>query len=131
MQFTLEYEAREDCVNRTIGVNIQVSDSFGTKISTLQSRNRDTDFPIHLKGTIICKVPYLPLAPGRYRLKIRCLIGANAEGIPAQAGDSVEDAGILNVDESDFYKTGKSINPRKHGRVLIWHEWKESESINR
>ncbi len=74
---------------------------------------------ISSKGKMICRIPNLPLAPGRYVLNLFCEVN----GILA---DWVQQAGYLAVAEGDFFGTGR-LPPAGHGGMLVPHTWEYEE----
>jgi lipopolysaccharide transport system ATP-binding protein len=53
--------------------------------------------------------------PGRYSVNVYCSVG----GVMA---DYLTDAAVFDVDEGDFYGTGK-LPPTGHGLVLVPYRW--------
>lgn len=66
------------------------------------------------KGKVVCHIPHLPLAPGRYVFNLYSTVG----GVMA---DWVAQAGVLNVVEGDFFGTGQ-LKTHKEG-FLVVHKW--------
>jgi len=67
------------------------------------------------KGQIKCRIPDLPLLPGRYNVDLRCKVNE-------ELADHVEDAFAIDVDSGDYFGTGKSI-PEDGGDLLVNHSW--------
>ncbi len=66
-------------------------------------------------GEVLCRIPRLPLAPGKYQFNIICRVrGAVA--------DWITDAGNLEVCEGDFFETGQ-LPPITHQGALVHHSW--------
>jgi lipopolysaccharide transport system ATP-binding protein len=71
-------------------------------------------------GEVVCRIPRLPLPPGRYTVTV-----AGAVGL--QLLDYVSRAAELTVAEGDFYDSG--IRPSEsHRTVLVDHRWTISGS---
>lgn len=66
-------------------------------------------------GVLICKFDRLPLLPGSYSVNLYCTVN----GILA---DWVKDAARVNVEDGDFYGSGK-LPPKGYGSVVVPHEW--------
>lgn len=70
-------------------------------------------------GKIVCRIPRLPLTPGRYVLNLYCEVN----GVLA---DWVQQAYFFSVAAGDFFGTG-SLAPASHGGVLVPHSWDYEE----
>ncbi len=68
-----------------------------------------------VKGQIRCRIPRLPLVPGRYTVSVSLKL---AEEI----ADSIEDAFAVDVSGGDFFGTGK-LNLEDGGNMLVQHQW--------
>jgi len=67
------------------------------------------------KGSLICKFDRFPLLPGSYSVNLYCTVN----GILA---DWVTDAARVNVEDGDYYGSGK-LPPKGYGSVVAPHEW--------
>lgn len=67
-------------------------------------------------GSVLCQVKNLPLQPGRYTLSLSC-------SIEKVVADSVINAGYIDVSGGDFFGTGRTLDSRRYGSVLIPHSW--------
>jgi lipopolysaccharide transport system ATP-binding protein len=67
------------------------------------------------KGSVVCKVPYLPFYPGNYTLNVTLHDGP-------ELVDRVEHAAQFRVVPSDFYGTGKSLLPHQ-GMIQVKQVW--------
>jgi lipopolysaccharide transport system ATP-binding protein len=63
----------------------------------------------------VCRVPRLPLRPGKYGLRFV----ATVKGVLA---DFIEDAGVLHVSEGDYFGTGR-LPPPAGGAFLVQHSF--------
>jgi lipopolysaccharide transport system ATP-binding protein len=71
-------------------------------------------------GEVVCRIPRLPLPPGRYTVGIAAAVGL-------ETLDTVSRAAELTVAEGDFYESG--IRPSEsHRTVLVDHRWTISGS---
>ena len=66
-------------------------------------------------GTIVCRIPRLPVLPGRYSVNIY----GEVNGV---LSDWVIDAAELEVGEGDYFGTGK-LPPSDYGRVALQQTW--------
>jgi lipopolysaccharide transport system ATP-binding protein len=67
------------------------------------------------KGSVVCKVPFLPCHPGNYTLNVTLHDGP-------ELVDRVEHAAQFRVVPADFYGTGKSLLPHQ-GMIQIKQVW--------
>ena len=74
-------------------------------------------------GEVVCRIPRLPLPRGSYNINIY----VTADGIVA---DWVKDAARFNVENADFYGTGR-MPPPSHSRFLVIHSWSVERSAHR
>lgn len=68
------------------------------------------------KGEIICRIPTLPLQPGRYYATLGCRMN----GVVA---DKIRDVVMFEVQVGDYFGTGR-LPPKKHGDLLVAHQWR-------
>jgi lipopolysaccharide transport system ATP-binding protein len=71
------------------------------------------------KGRVVCHIPQLPLAPGRYVFNLFSTVG----GVVA---DGVTQVGSLNVVAGDFFGTGQ-LKTHNEG-FLVKHKWTVSSA---
>lgn len=100
----------------TLFVGISIHDRYGD--SLFQCTNELTgqiqrDWP--KSGQVICRIPKLPLPKGTYSVNIFL----SASGV---ISDWVADAAVFEVENSDFYGTGRIPEP-SHSRFLVPHSW--------
>lgn len=97
-------------------VGIGVQDMYGDTLFLCSNELTDEiqqEWP--KDGEVICKIPRLPLPRGAYSINL--YVASN--GIVA---DWVTNAARFNVEDSDFYGTGRKP-PSSHSRFLIPHAW--------
>lgn len=70
---------------------------------------------IPVNGVFQCRFDKLPLLPGAYSINVFCTVN----GIIA---DWLTDAARINVEDGDFYSTGK-LPPTGYGSVAVPHDW--------
>ncbi|BAY21851.1 ABC transporter ATP-binding protein [Calothrix sp. NIES-2100] len=67
-------------------------------------------------NVIYCSIPKLPLTPGIYWVDVYC-------EIRREVADWIVDAFSFEVDEGDFFGTGKISPPSKKSSIYINHNW--------
>ena len=67
------------------------------------------------EGEISCHIDKFPLAKGTYSVNLFSKSGS-------EVIDWLQEALLVNVEEGDFYGTGKVLNS-SHNAVLINHQW--------
>lgn len=107
-----------------IAVIIAIKDYFGNRITTFHSRFSGFKIDsIKNRKKIVCRVKDLPLVKGTYVLLLRNLIGASSKLNGAEVGDYLESAINFEVIEGDFFNSGKIPDKKKHGMILMKHDW--------
>lgn len=101
---------------------------MGIRIFWLQTQLQKGILPdLPSSGSIICRVPKLPVVPGQYYLSVGC--GASQRQL-----DLIGRACSLTVYEADVFGTGRLPKP-KQGMVLVDAEWEvvdgHSESLTK
>lgn len=71
------------------------------------------------RGTIRCTIPRLALRAGQYPITLFCTVAG-------QIADWVTHAAVLDVNEGDFFGTGR-LPPASQGPFLVEHSWSVSE----
>ena len=66
-------------------------------------------------GTILCKIPKLPLLPGIYKLDLMLKYGN-------EITFDLENAFEIQVEKGDFFNTGKLNNDLVNG-IIVYHSW--------
>lgn len=99
---------------RHVQVGIDLRGPFDEWLANLATTWVDGDLP-YLEPTeeLRCRIPRLPLPPGRYSLDL--YLGAANEML-----DYIRGAATMQVESGDFFGSGK-LPP--HGLFLIEHEW--------
>lgn len=112
----LAYEGSDDRQLRNVSVTIGFYGVFGQFWVFCGNEMTGTRFEsLPPQGRLLCSIPRLPLAPGRYDLNLHCEVN----GIQA---DWLRQACQLDVTEGDFFGTGR-LPPPGHGGVLVPHSW--------
>ena len=121
LEIRLGYNTGEELPrSTTLLVGISVHDRYGD--SLFQCTNELTgqiqgDWP--KSGQVICRIPKLPLPQGTYSVNVFLA----ASGV---VSDWVSDAAVFEVENSDFYGTGRIPQP-SHSRFLVPHSWSIQE----
>lgn len=121
LEIRLGYNTGEELPrNTTLLVGLSVHDRYGD--SLFQCTNELTgqiegDWP--KSGQVICRIPKLPLPQGTYSVNVFLA----ASGV---VSDWVSDAAVFEVENSDFYGTGRIPQP-SHSRFLVPHSWSIQE----
>ena len=117
----LSFDLEIDNIKKIKGpfwVAIAIYDEWGAQLSDLSNLYTDQSLLLSedKKFNIICNVQSLPLKHGKYvfNCHLRSVHGVE---------DFVRDAGIIEVDDGDFFKTGKSLIENQ-GTVLMHQNWK-------
>jgi lipopolysaccharide transport system ATP-binding protein len=116
LTIALPYEGRDGEPLRKVHVAIGVHGKYDERLCHLSTTVSSGDFAeIPSKGTLLCRVPRLPLQPGRYSVNVFCMVAGNV-------ADWVQGAGSIDVTAGDFFKTGK-LPPADQGAFLVEHAW--------
>jgi lipopolysaccharide transport system ATP-binding protein len=117
LSFEIEIEKIKD-IKGPFWIAIAIYDEWGTQLSDLS--NLYTDELLLLskdkKINITCNVKSIPLKQGKY--VFNCHL-SSAHGVE----DFIRDAGVIEIDDGDFFKTGKSLIENQ-GNVLMPQNWK-------
>jgi lipopolysaccharide transport system ATP-binding protein len=120
VEVRLDYEAETELRNVMVGIG--VNGLLGEPLflcSTDLTGERMRTAPD--SGTVVCKIPRLPLMAGRYSVNIY----AEVNGVVA---DWLHDAATFDVVASDFFGTGQ-LPPGTHGHFLVEHSWSLREGL--
>jgi len=120
----LSFELEIDKIKNIQGpfwVAIAIYDEWGTQLSDLSNSytNQSLALTKDKKYYIVCNVKFLPLKQGKYVFNCHM---TSAHGVE----DFVRDAGIIVVDDGDYFNTGKSLIDNQ-GSILMKQHWKKSK----
>jgi len=88
---------------KNVRVSIAISSALNHRIATLDSSFFGEPLrELPENGELVCSIPRVHLAPGRYRLELML----EAEGV---LQDRVSDAGHIDVEEGDFFGSGRPL----------------------
>jgi lipopolysaccharide transport system ATP-binding protein len=78
-------------------------DGMSQRIMYLDSRFTGSDIAeLPPNGELVCEIPRVHLAPGRYRLEMWLQTGAREQ-------DRISDAGMVFVEDGNFFGTGRAV----------------------
>lgn len=101
-------------VARNVQVGIDIRGQFDERLFNVTTTWKSGDFDaVPEFGEFRCLIPRLPLTPGRYTLDLYL-------GVASEKSDYIANAVRLDVDQGDFFGTGR-IPP--HGYLLLDHTW--------
>ncbi len=117
VEFALSYVTpSRDALTRVV-VALTFVDEHGGLVFTCDTRLLNANFPkLASAGEVVCRIPRLPLASGRYRVNLWSTVAD-------EVADQVESAAAFFVEPGSFYGTGRTTIAVKHGAVLVDHEW--------
>jgi lipopolysaccharide transport system ATP-binding protein len=105
---------------------IVILDAFQQKIMYLKSSYVNASLStVRPGGELVCEIPRVHLAPGRYRLQI----WLNADGVPQ---DHIGDAGSFLVMDGNFFGTGQAVTPGFQVALMdySWHLRHATDELN-
>jgi hypothetical protein len=116
LHIRFHYECYRDVPNLHFGIRIH--SNFGALVSEIHTwtTNQAIDFAPKGKGTIDLEVDFLNLLPGTYHVEV--LVASMDE-----YHDRLENVAKIDVESSDYYGTGRGIEPR-FGLVFFPFRWK-------
>jgi len=114
-QIVLRYRCTNGERLRDVLVNLYLLTPWGERLcdfdTSLVRGNFDT---IPAEGEFVCSVRRVPLQPGRYPFAFRVY---SSERLPV---DVVPQAGFIDVEQGDFFESGRVPEP---GAVYVGHSW--------
>jgi lipopolysaccharide transport system ATP-binding protein len=116
IEVVVGYEMRPDAIARRAIFKLGLRDLFQRPLATCLSRTSHTE-PLALpaRGRIVCRIPRLPLVPGRYPFDLWCKLDE-------AVADWLRPAAAIEVVSGDFFGTGR-LPPRDGGDILLDHCW--------
>jgi lipopolysaccharide transport system ATP-binding protein len=118
------YMTQELSPDATVLVSISIQDIVGDTLFLCSNElTAEIQHNWPKNGEVICTIPRLPIPRGSYRINIYTAVN----GVIA---DWVTDAAVFEVENSDYYGTGR-VPPPSHNRFLVLHSWsiKKAESF--
>jgi lipopolysaccharide transport system ATP-binding protein len=112
----ISFDYESDQVTQPVAISIAIEGAFGDPVFHCSSRVTGDILNVRRdRGALRCRVPSLPLLPGRYSVSVY----AEINGVVA---DWVRNAVDFDVVESDLFGTGH-LPPTTHGRIVVDHSW--------
>jgi lipopolysaccharide transport system ATP-binding protein len=116
IMLAFRYQSARNQPLRNVHVALGLHGRFDENLAHLSTEVGSADFEvIPPSGTILCRVPRLPLQPGRYSFNLFCKVGG-------EIADWIQNAGTLEVEGGDFFGTGR-LPPLEQGAFLLPHSW--------
>jgi len=120
IQIAVSYRARDNKPVSRLDVHITFYTAFGQFMFNCSSEGSGYSFDVlPPTGQLVCHIPELPLAPGRYDFNLFSTVG----GITA---DWISEAGYLSVVSGDYFGTGQ-LKTHEDG-FLVKHNWSVTDS---
>ena len=115
ISIAVSYRSRDDKPISRLDLHITFYTSVGQFMFNCSSEASGHPFnSLPPKGQLLCQIPELPLAPGRYAFNLFSTVG----GVIA---DWVQQAGSLDVEIGDYFGTGQ-LKTHDSG-FLVKHKW--------
>jgi lipopolysaccharide transport system ATP-binding protein len=112
------YAAAETAPLKNVRLAVLVCDTLGTRVFVTDTRLVNADFAeLPPAGELVCEIPDLPLAAGRYLLTLWATVGD-------EVADHLENAAALEVADGDVFGTGRTTFAANHGPVVVRHAWR-------
>lgn len=97
------YTSNSDRPLRNVQFSLHFFTSMNEPLFNLWNEMVGDNFPtLPPRGEVRCRVPRLPLMPGRYPFNVFCRVNA-------EIADWIQNAGVLEVIEGDFFGTGQTV----------------------
>jgi lipopolysaccharide transport system ATP-binding protein len=115
VDIAVAYRSRADKPISRLDVHITFYTTLGQFMFTCSSEASGHPFEgLAPSGVVVCHIPELPLAPGRYVFNLYSTVGG-------EIADWVQQAGYLNVAAGDYFGTGQ-LRTHDEGFV-VKHRW--------
>ena len=112
-----------------INIVLVIYDSNENAISTLHTRFKDFLIENIVRGESLYSItiPKLDFAEGNYFVSLRVMYGSSSGASGATVSDYIENAIVFEVIDGNFFGTGQKVIPKKHGNLLLNHQWKHEK----
>jgi lipopolysaccharide transport system ATP-binding protein len=115
IDIALSYRSQRDRPISRLDVHVSFYTTLGQFMFTCSSEGSGHPFEnLAPSGQVVCHIPELPLAPGRYVFNLYSTVGG-------EIADWVQSAGYLNVAAGDYFGTGQ-LRTHNEGFV-VKHRW--------
>jgi lipopolysaccharide transport system ATP-binding protein len=109
---------------RDVAVVISIYTAQGQIVTSLWTEYNKFRFDCNEEFThVYCRIPRLPLTPGRYSMRLGMASGN-------QPLDWLDDAAGISVVAGDYFGAGLLARPEKLGLLFIDHQWETSGNRN-
>lgn len=115
VEVVLRYEGRPGAALSRAEVSISFLGTHEQKLFHLTTAVASPFAALPSRGAILCRIPRLPLLPGKYPFNLFC---KTSTGV----ADAVGHAGELEVAPGDFFASGR-LPLTAHGPFLVEHDW--------
>jgi lipopolysaccharide transport system ATP-binding protein len=115
INIAVSYRSRDNKPISRLDAHITFFTTLGQFMFTCSSEASGYSFdPLPPSGQIVCQIPELPLAPGRYTFNLFSTVGG-------AIADWVQQVGSLDVGAGDFFGTGQLMT--REGGFLVKNRW--------
>lgn len=115
--FALNYSTLRNTQPTNVLFELKFTDLFGNLLFALSTHLTGQNFEaLARNGTVYCRVPSFPLAPGLYQTQVVMYVNNDL-------CDVVKDAFEISVIEGDFFGSGKAAVVKFHGPFLVPQSW--------
>ncbi len=122
LRIVIGYCAANEAPLKSVRLALLFCDSLGTRVFVTDTRLVNADFAkLPPEGELVCEIPDLPLAAGRYPLSVWAAVGD-------EVADHVENAVALEVENGDVFGTGRATVAAVQGPVVVRHAWRFDEA---
>jgi lipopolysaccharide transport system ATP-binding protein len=117
IEICLQYEASPGFQSSRVIAGVSIKTQFDVPVFLQHNRlTRDEWNSLPRQGTFVCRIPRLPLPPGKYRITYSLI--RDDEYL-----DAMDDAYELVVTDGDFFGSGE-VPPASHGCCLVDASWR-------
>jgi len=116
LEVVIDYRAQAGVALERAIIQLGLLDLFRQPLATCLSRaSREQPLKLETRGRIICRIPHLPLLPGRYPFDLWVKLDE-------EVADWLRPAAALEVVSGDYHGTGR-LPPGTGGPMLLDHRW--------
>ena len=122
--FRLHYTCNRPVRAWSLVLDMLIRDSLGFPVCTLSTRFAPLENEtLDSEGAVECHIPQLLLAQESYSADLWCVLNNVIT-------DYVQNIALAPVQDCDFFGTGAMPVKRKHGSLLMPHEWRPARSLS-